>query len=164
MITGQPVLSQLGTTAERQGKVAGINMAGSYSAFPGILDSAVSTFFDLEVGVTGFTESAAHQQGFDSISGTIRAQTRAKYYPGGKEIFVKIVAEPELGKVIGGQIIGGEEVTQRVNMISIAIQKQACVSELAKADTCYAPSVCSPWEPVVLAAEITARRGRARAL
>lgn len=160
MITGRLILSQLGTTAERQGKTAGINIAGGYSAFPGILDSAVSTFFDFEVGATGFTEAYAQQAGFETISGSITTKTRAEYYPGGKEITVKVVAEPDLGKVIGGQIIGGEEVTQRVNMISIAIQKQMCVSELSKADTCYAPSVCSPWEPVVLAAEMAVKRIR----
>jgi hypothetical protein len=53
--------------------------------------------------------------------------------------------------------VGGEEVTQRVNILAIAIQNQMFVSELSKADTCYAPSVCSPWEPVVLAAENTMR-------
>lgn len=162
MITGQPVLSQLGTTAERQGKIAGINMAGDYSVFPGILDSVVSTFFDLEVGATGFSEFYAQQQGYETISGTITSETRAEYYPGGKQITVKIVAEPDTGKIIGGQIIGGEEVTQRVNMISITIQNQMCASELSKADTCYAPSVCWPWEPTVLAAELLVKKIRLR--
>ncbi len=158
MITGQPTLSQLGTTAERQGKVAGINLAGSYSTFIGILDSTVSTLFDLEVGSTGFTESYAQQIGFKTISGIIRSKTRAEYYPGGKRITVKIVAEPDMDRIIGGQIIGGEEVTQRLNLISIAIQNRICVSTLSKADTCYAPSVCSPWEPVVLAAELATKK------
>ncbi len=158
MITGQPTLSQLGTTAERQGKAAGINLTGGYSIFPGILDSTVSMLFGLEVGSTGFTESYAQQVGFKTISGTITSKTRAEYYPGGKGITAKIVAEPDMGRIIGGQIVGGEEVTQRVNMISIAIQNQICVSELSKADTCYAPNVCSPWEPVVLAADIAAKK------
>lgn len=163
MITGQPTLSQLGTTAERHGKVAGINLAGGYSIFPGILDSTVSMLFGFEVGSTGFTESYAQRVGFKTISGTINSKTRAEYYPGGKRITVKIVAEPDMGRIIGGQIVGGEEVTQRLNMISIAIQNQICVSELSKADTCYAPSVCSPWEPVVLAAEMATKKiARAR--
>jgi NADH oxidase (H2O2-forming) len=114
--------------------------------------------FNLEIGATGMTETFAQREGLETISGTITSKTKAEYYPGGKEITVKIVAEAELGRIVGGQIIGGEEVTQRVNMLAIAIQKQMFVSELSKADTCYAPSVCSPWEPVVLAAENTARR------
>lgn len=158
MITGQPALSQLGTTAERQGKVAGINIAGGYSTFAGILDSTVSTLFGLEIGSTGFTESYAKQVGFKTTSGIVNSKTRAEYYPGGKRITIKLVAEPDIGRVIGGQIVGGEEVTQRLNLISIAIQNRVCVSTLSKADTCYAPSVCSPWEPVVLAAEMVMKK------
>lgn len=158
MLTGKATLSQLGTTAERQGKTAGINAAGGYHTFPGVLHSVVSSMFDLEIGATGMTEAFAQREGLKTISGMITSKTRAEYYPGGKDITVKLVAEAELGKIVGGQIIGGEEVTQRVNMLAIAIQKQMFVSELAKADTCYAPSVCSPWEPVVLAAENTNRK------
>ncbi len=160
MVTGRPTISPLGTTAARQGKVAGINAAGGYSIFPGVLDSVVSTMFGFEVGGTGLTESHAHQGGFETISGSITSKTRAEYYPGGKEIIVKIVAEPDVGRVIGGQIIGGEEVTQRVNLLSIAIQSQMSVWELSKADTCYAPSVCTPWEPVILAADTTVKQTR----
>jgi NADH oxidase (H2O2-forming) len=158
MLTGKATLSQLGTTAERQGKTAGINAGGGYHTFPGVLHSVVSSMFELEIGATGMTEAFAQREGLKTISGMITSKTRAEYYPGGKDITVKLVAEAELGKIIGGQIIGGEEVTQRVNMLAIAIQKQMFVSELAKADTCYAPSVCSPWEPVVLTAENTSRK------
>ena len=160
MLSGKSTLSQLGTTAERQGKVAGINVAGGYALFPGVLHSVVSSMFDFEIGATGFTEAHAHQNGWVTTSGTITSRTRAEYYPGGSDITIKVTAESELGRIVGGQIIGGEEVTQRVNMLSVAIQKQMCVSELAKADTCYAPSVCSPWEPVVLAAENAATKLR----
>lgn len=158
MITGQATLSLLGTTAERQGKIAGINAAGGYAVFPGVIHSVVSSMFNFEIGATGFTERYAQQNGWETTAGTITSKTRAEYFPGGKNITIKVVAENDLGKIIGGQIIGGEEVTQRVNILSVAIQNQMCVSELAKADTCYAPSVCSPWEPVVLAAETTMMR------
>jgi NADH oxidase (H2O2-forming) len=163
MITGHATLSLLGTTAERQGKIAGINAAGGYATFPGVLHSVVSSMFNFEIGATGFTEQYAQQNGWETTAGTITAKTRAEYFPGGKPITIKVVAENDLGKIIGGQIIGGEEVTQRVNLLSVAIQNQMSVSELAKADTCYAPSVCSPWEPVILAAETTMmRRNRRR--
>ncbi len=160
MVTGRPTISALGTTAARQGKVAGANAVGGHSVFPGVLDSVVSTMFGFEVGGTGLTESHAHQEGLETISGSIASKTRAEYYPGGKDIVVKIVAEPDTGRVIGGQIVGGEEVTQRINIVSIAIQKQMNVWELSKADTCYAPSVCTPWEPVILAAETTTKQAK----
>jgi NADH oxidase (H2O2-forming) len=93
-----------------------------------------------------------------TASGTIISKTKADYYPGALPIRVKIVVEKESERVIGGQIIGGEAVTQRVNALSFAIQKQMTVRELAKADTAYAPPVNETWEPMILAAELAIRR------
>ncbi|RJS84523.1 hypothetical protein CW706_03885 [Candidatus Bathyarchaeota archaeon] len=159
-ITQRPILSQLGTTAVRQGKVAGINAAGGYSLFLGCLCSFVTKLFDLEIGAVGLTEAMAKRAGIETVSGTITSKTRADYYPGGKQIRVKILVDRETERIIGGQIVGGEEVTQRVNALSFAIQKGMTVRELAKADTCYAPPVNETWEPMVLAAEVAMRKLR----
>jgi len=158
IITKRPMLSQLGTTAVRQGKVAGINAAGGYAVFTGCLGSCVTRLFDLEIGATGLTEFAASRAGIETVAGSITSRTRADYYPGGKPIRVKILVDKDTERIIGGQIVGGEEVTQRINALSFAIQKQMTVRELAKADTCYAPPVNETWEPMVLAAEIAMRR------
>jgi len=154
IVTQKPTPAQFGTVAVRQGKVAGINAAGGYALFTGVLGSAVSRLFDTDVGVTGLTETAAKRVGIETVTGTITSKTKADYYPGALPIKVKLVVEKESQKIIGAQIIGGEEVTQRINAISFAIQKQMTVRELAKADTAYAPPLCETWEPVVLAAEI----------
>ena len=153
ILTQRPVLPQLGTVAVRQGKVAGINAAGGYSVFPGVLGSAVTKFFDTEIGVTGLNEFLAKRAGFDVVTGTISGKTRAQYYPGALPIKVKLVVEREMERIIGAQVIGGEDVPQRVNALSIAIQKQMTARELAKADTCYAPPVSETWELMTLAAE-----------
>ena len=158
LITKRPMLSQLGTTAVRQGKVAGINAAGGYSVFMGCLGSCVTKLFDLEIGATGLTGFAASRAGIETVAGTITSKTRADYYPGGKPVRVKIIVDKDTERIVGGQIVGGEEVTQRINALSFAIQKQMTVRELAKADTCYAPPVNETWEPMVLAAEIAIRR------
>jgi len=160
LITHRPVLSQLGTTAVRQAKVAGTNAAGGYAVFPGCLGSAVTRLFDFEIGVTGLTEFMAGQAGMATVVGSITSKTKADYYPGALPIRVKIVVEKETEAIIGGQIIGGEEVTQRINALSFAIQKQMTVRELMKADTCYAPPLNETWEPMVLAAEAAMRKLR----
>lgn len=160
LITHRPLLSQLGTTAVRHGKVAGINAAGGYALFPGSLGSAVSRMFNFEVGATGLTEFMARRFGIETVVGRVTAKTKAAYYPGGLPITVKLVIDRETRRIIGGQIIGGEEVTQRVNALSFAIQKQMTVHELTKADTCYAPPVNETWEPMVLAAETALRKLR----
>ncbi|MGQ9530288.1 MAG: FAD-dependent oxidoreductase [Candidatus Bathycorpusculaceae bacterium] len=154
IVTQRPALQQLGTVAVRQGKVAGINAAGGYALFTGVLGSAVTQLYDTQVGVTGLTEAAAQRVRIETVTGTISSKTKADYYPGALPIRVKLVVEKESQRIVGAQIIGGEEVTQRINAISLAIQKQMTVRELAKADTAYAPPLCETWEPLVLAAEM----------
>jgi NADH oxidase (H2O2-forming) len=160
LITHQPSCSQLGTIAVRQGKVAGTNAGGGYALFEGVLASAVTRLFNTEVGSTGLTVNAAKKARIETVTGTISSKTRADYFPGAKPIRIKLVIEKESQRLIGAQIIGGEEVTQRVNALSFAIQKHMTVRELAKADTAYAPPLCETWEPIVLAAEIALRKLR----
>jgi NADH oxidase (H2O2-forming) len=154
LITHKPMCAQLGTIAVRQGKVAGANAAGDYALFTGILASAVTRLFEVEAGVTGLTENAAARNRIEVITGAISSKTKADYYPTAKPIKVKLIVEKESQRIIGAQIIGGEEVTQRINALSFAIQKQMTVRELAKTDTAYAPPLCETWEPMVLAAEM----------
>ena len=160
VITRRPTICQLGTAAVRQAKVAGINAAGGYAVFSGVLGSAVTKFFDTEVGVTGLTEFFAKRAGIETVVGAISSKTRPEYYPGGLPIKIKLVVEKESQRLIGAQMIGGEEVTQRVNALSFAMQKHMTVRELAKADTAYAPPLNETWEPMVLAAEIALRKLR----
>ncbi|NIP67612.1 FAD-dependent oxidoreductase, partial [Candidatus Bathyarchaeota archaeon] len=158
MITKRPMLCQLGTAAVKQAKVAGTNAAGGYTIFPGVLGSAVTKLFDIEVGVTGLNQFFANRAGMQTVAGALSSKTKADYYPGGLPIRIKIVVEKESHRLVGGQIIGGEAVTQRINALSFAIQKQMTVQELAKADTAYAPPVNETWEPMIQAAEIAIRR------
>ena len=154
IITHQPMCAQLGTIAVRQGKVAGTNAGGDYSQFSGVLASAVTRLFEIEAGNTGLTETAAARNRIEVVTGAISSKTKADYFPGAKPIKVKLVVEKESQRIIGGQVVGGEEVTQRINCLSFAIQKGMTVRELAKADTAYAPPLCETWEPMVLAAEM----------
>ena len=154
IVTQRPSLPQLGTVAVRTGKVAGVNAAGGYSLFTGALGSAVSRLFNTDCGWTGLTEAAAKKASIEVVTGTIASKTKADYYPGALPIKVKLVVEKESQRIIGAQIIGGEEVTQRINAMSLAIQRGMTARDLSKADTAYAPPVCETWEPLVLAAEM----------
>lgn len=160
LVTRRPVMSQLGTTAVKQAKVAGTNAAGGYSTFVGAMGSWITRLFETEIGGTGLTEFMAGRSGIKTVSGTITSKTRADYFPGALPIRIKLIADKETGKLIGGQIIGGEEVTQRVNALSFAILNGMTAQEMTKAETCYAPPVCETWEPMVLAAEMLLRKLR----
>ncbi len=154
IVTHRPMCAQLGTIAVRQGKVAGTNAGGDYSQFTGVLASAVTRLFEIEAGNTGLTEAAAARNRIEVVTGAITSKTKADYFPGAKPIKIKLVVEKESQRIVGGQVVGGEEVTQRINCLSFAIQKSMTVRELAKADTAYAPPLCETWEPMVLAAEM----------
>jgi len=158
LVTKQPTLCQLGTVAVKQGKVAGINAAGGYATFPGVLGSAVSKIFDVEVGFTGLTVWQARQAGFAVVVGSAPWQTRAEYYPGGKDIRVKLVFERSSMKLIGAQVVGGEGVAGRIDELALAIQLGATAYDLAKADTCYTPPLADTWSPITLAAEAALKK------
>jgi NADH oxidase (H2O2-forming) len=153
-ITHKPICPQLGTVAVRQGKIAGVNVGGGNSQFMGVLASAVTRLFDIEAGSTGISETVAVKNQIGIVIGSISSKTRADYYPSAKPIRVKLIVEKGTEYIIGAQIVGGEEVTQRINALSFAIQKQMTVRDIAKADTAYAPPMCETWEPMVLAAEM----------
>jgi NADPH-dependent 2,4-dienoyl-CoA reductase/sulfur reductase-like enzyme len=152
--THRPFSPQIGTVAVREGKVSGINAAGGYSVFSGALGSAVSRLLHTDCGWTGLTEAGAQKLKYETVTGTIASKTRADYYPGALPIKVKLVVEKESQRIFGAQIIGGEEVTQRINAISLGIQRRMTARDLAKSDTAYAPPLCETWEPMVLAAEM----------
>ena len=154
IITHKPFCPQLGTVAVRQGKVAGTNIGGVNSQFAGVLASAITRLFDIEAGATGISEAVAAKNNIETVVGIISSKTKADYYPSAKPIKVKLIVEKETEHIIGAQIVGEEEVTQRINALSFAIQKQMTIRDLAKADTAYAPPLCETWEPMVLAAEI----------
>ena len=151
MITGEKTLSPFGSTAVRQGKVAGKNIAGLDERFNPVLNAAVSKIGDLEVGGVGLTALSANLKRIPIAIGKIKALSRARYYPGGKDLYVKLIAKDNL--IVGGQIVGFERVAERIDALSIAITKKTTVKELSNMEFCYAPPVSMVKEPLALAAE-----------
>jgi NADH oxidase (H2O2-forming) len=133
-------MSQLGSSALRQGRVAGINAAGGYAVHPGVTSPFISVIADLQVGGVGMSRGLADYYGVKVIEGKASGLTRARYYPGGKPLHVKVLADAESHKIIGCQIVGGEEVTGRVNWMAGAIAKGVTAEEfLAGFENAYCP-------------------------
>ncbi len=152
LITKQITLSPFGTTAVRQGKVAGKNIVGIEAKFNPVLNAMVSKIGDIEIGGTGMSELSAHQDRLEVVIGKARAFTRARYYPGGKLIDIKLLCDKNKN-IVGCQIVGGERVAERVDAVSIAIVKNMTCDELANMEFCYAPPVSMVIDPLALAAE-----------
>jgi NADPH-dependent 2,4-dienoyl-CoA reductase/sulfur reductase-like enzyme len=157
-LLGKAVNVQLGTHANKQGRIAGINATGGDAAFAGVLGTAVTRICSVEVGRTGLTETeAAEQTDLDVVAATAKSLTRAGYYPGAGPIWVKLVAERGTGRLLGGQIVGVEGAAKRVDVLATAIWAGMTVQELELLDLGYAPPVAPVYDPLLVAATATLR-------
>jgi NADPH-dependent 2,4-dienoyl-CoA reductase/sulfur reductase-like enzyme len=148
---------QLGTHANKQGRIAGVNATGGDARFPGVIGTAVSKICRYEVGRTGLSETEAADAGIAVVSATIEDRTRARYYPGAGPIWVKLVAEPGSGRLLGGQIVGVEGAAKRIDVLATAVWAGLPVDELALLDLSYAPPFSGVYDPVLIAAHATAK-------
>ena len=152
LISGRPVAIALGTHANKQGRVAGINLGGGYATFPGVVGTAVSKICDYEIARTGLTEAEAAEAGFATESVIVESTTRAGYYPGATSMKTKLIAERRTGRLLGAQIIGKEGAAKRIDGLAVALWNRMTVEEMSGLDLSYAPPFSPVWDPVLIAA------------
>lgn len=160
LITRRHVFFQLATTAVRQSMVAGINAAGGEARYPGSTGVTTVKLFGLEVATLGPTSAMAEKIGLNPVSVRITGSTRLSYYPGGKDLTVKLLANRESGKLLGVQLIGEEGATLRANFASMAAHLGLTIHEFAEIETCYSPPLAPVWDPVTIAAQALLRKIR----
>jgi NADPH-dependent 2,4-dienoyl-CoA reductase/sulfur reductase-like enzyme len=146
----------LGTHANKQGRIAGLGIAGRRARFQGILGTAVTKVCDLEIARTGLSESDAAVEGIDVAAATIESTTRAGYYPGATTMTVKMVADRRTRRLLGAQIVGREGAAHRIDTCAMALWNPTTVDELVLTDLAYAPPFSSVWDPVQVAARAVA--------
>jgi NADPH-dependent 2,4-dienoyl-CoA reductase/sulfur reductase-like enzyme len=156
-VTGRPAWVPLGTTANKQGKVAGENIGGGDARFGGIVGTAVVKVFELEAASSGLSEARARAEGFAVQTVSATASSRAHYMPGHQEIHVKLVYEQGTRRLLGGQLVGREGVAKRIDTIAAALQGGWTVDELAELDLAYAPHFSPVWDPILVAANLARR-------
>jgi NADPH-dependent 2,4-dienoyl-CoA reductase/sulfur reductase-like enzyme len=152
LVSRRPVHIALGTIASKQGRVAGINLGGGYSTFPGVVGTAVSKICDWEVARTGLQEREIKAIGLDYVTARIESTTRADYYPNAGPITVKALAEKGCGRLLGGQIVGIEGAAKRIDIFATALHAGFTVGEMINLDLSYAPPFSHVWDPVQIAA------------
>jgi NADPH-dependent 2,4-dienoyl-CoA reductase/sulfur reductase-like enzyme len=152
LVTGQPAHVPLGTHANKQGRVAGINIGGGYATFPGVIGTAVTKVCDLEVGRTGLRERDAAAAGFAFVTAKVESTNRAGYFPGAKPMTVKLIAEQRTGRLLGAQIVGRQEAAKRIDALAVALWNGMTVEEMTSLDLGYAPPYAPVWDPVLIAA------------
>lgn len=151
----------LGTTAHKQGRVAGENAIGGRARFAGSLGTQVVKVFDLVAARTGLREHEAQaaQRGWQPVSTTATPDDHKAYYPGATPIHIRITGDHTTGALLGAQLIGhrSAEVSKRVDTYATALFHHMTVDALSELDLSYTPPLGSPWDATQMAAQAWVR-------
>ena len=144
----------LGTTAHKQGRVAGENVAGGSAEYAGSLGTQAVKIFDRVAAATGLRQHEATEGGFDPVTVQVAVDDHKRYYPGATELRVRLTGDRATGRLLGGQLVGayGAEVSKRVDVLAVAIHYRAGVAELGDLDLSYTPPLAAPWDALQQAA------------
>jgi len=152
LLTGRKVYVPLGSTANKHGRVAADAIAGRSDAFPGVLGTLIVKVFGLTVARTGLSWEDARLTGFDPVSILAPGPDRVHHYPGAKPIVIRLIADRQSRRVLGGQVVGPGAVDKRIDTLVAAISLGATVDQLANLDLAYAPPYASAMDPLLQAA------------
>ncbi|MBN9632331.1 MAG: FAD-dependent oxidoreductase [Actinobacteria bacterium] len=145
----------LGTTAHKQGRVAGENALGGDARFAGSVGTQVVKVFDLVAARTGLRDHEARAAGFQSVTTQTTADDHKRYYPGAQPISIRITGDAEDGRLLGAQLVGrlGTETAKRVDTYATALFAGLTVQQISDLDLSYTPPLGSPWDAVQVAAQ-----------
>jgi NADPH-dependent 2,4-dienoyl-CoA reductase/sulfur reductase-like enzyme len=150
-VTGGAVYFPLGTTANKQGRVAGENAAGGNASFPGIVGTLVTKVFELEVAKSGLSWAGARAAGFQPEVVKVDSRSRARYLKG-KPLRCTLVADRPSGRLLGAQLAGEEGAARRIDVVATALAAQMTVADFVHLDLGYAPPFGPVYDPLLVAA------------
>jgi NADPH-dependent 2,4-dienoyl-CoA reductase/sulfur reductase-like enzyme len=152
----------LGTTAHKQGRVAGENALGGNRQFAGSLGTQVVKIFDQAAARTGLRDHEAAPAGFDPVTVGFEADDHKAYYPGSHRITIRVTGDRATGRLLGMQLFGHKnaEIAKRVDIAATAIFHGMTVEAVSDLDLSYTPPLGSPWDAVQMAAQAWTRAGR----
>ena len=142
----------LGTHANKQERIAGLNIGGVHATFPGVIGTAVNKVCGLEVARTACWNVTFSGPKNSYVTTSVESTNRAPYFPGAAPMTVKIVAERPTGRLLGGQIIGQSEAAKHIDPLAVAIWNNMTVADMTGLDLGYAPPYAPVWDPVLIAA------------
>jgi CoA-dependent NAD(P)H sulfur oxidoreductase len=152
VVTGEKVWIPLALRANRGGWAAADQVCGRTVQLQGVCGTSVFKLFDLEVARTGLNADEAQDAGFEPVSVTIKADSRAHAYPGATPIQVHLVGDKGSGRLLGAQMVGREGVAHRINAPAVALHARMTVEQFSQTDLSYAPPFGGTWDPLLVAA------------
>lgn len=153
-ITRRPCFVPLGSTANKQGRVAANNICGREDRFPGVLGSAICKVFDFAVGRTGLGEYQAKEAGFEVRTVLCPGPDKAHYYPTARPLMMKLIVDAGSRRLLGLQAVGPGAADKRVDAAATAIAANMTVDDLSHLDLCYAPPYSSAMDNIITAANV----------
>jgi NADPH-dependent 2,4-dienoyl-CoA reductase/sulfur reductase-like enzyme len=149
----------LGTTAHKQGRVAGENALGGDRQFAGSLGTQVVKIFDQAAARTGLRDHEAAPAGFDPVTIETQADDHKAYYPGSHRITMRVTGDRTTGRLLGMQLFGHKnaEIAKRVDIAAAAIFNTMTVDAVSDLDLSYTPPLGSPWDAVQAGAQAWTR-------
>jgi len=160
LVTGRDVYIPRGTTANKQGRVAGENASGGEDVFDGVVGTAVSKIFDLTVARTGLTSAEAAREGYYFITSRVAHPSHGHTYPNPppEDITIKLIVERAAGKLLGAQMLGKIGVAKRIDVFATALQSGMTVDDVSRLDLSYSPPFAPFWDSILVAANVALRR------
>lgn len=153
-LTGRGCFVPLGSTANKQGRVAAVNICGGNESFPGVLGSAVCKVFDFCAARTGLTEKAARELGYDVVTAMAPGPDRAHYMPGAKPLLLKLVADRATRRLLGVQATGPGDGAKRIDIAATAISAGMTLCDVANLDLSYAPPFSPAMDNLITVANV----------
>ena len=151
VVTGKKSVISLAGPANKQGRIAADNICGGDSRYRGSQGSSVIKVFDLTAANTGINEKTARDAGIDCEAVVLSPMSHASYYPGGRQMIMKVLFERGTYRLLGAQIVGHEGVDKRIDVIATAISAGLTALDLKDLDLAYAPPYSSAKDPVNMA-------------
>jgi NADPH-dependent 2,4-dienoyl-CoA reductase/sulfur reductase-like enzyme/rhodanese-related sulfurtransferase len=154
LVTGRPAYVPLGSTANKQGRVAAINAAGGDDTFPGILGTSICRVFDFNVAATGLTEREARDLGYDIETALTPAPDKPDFMPTAKMLMLKTVSDRRTRRLLGMQAVGPGDAARATDVAAIALHAGMTMDQLSKTDLAYAPPYSPAMDNVITASDV----------
>ena len=152
LVTGQPSLIPLAGPANKQGRIVADNIIfGNKKKYAGSIGTSIAKVFDLTVAATGANAKLLQRNNIPYTSSYTHGASNAGYYPGAVPMSIKILFDPENGKLLGAQIVGFNGVDKRIEMLEQVIQRGGTIYDLTELEHAYAPPYSSAKDPVNMA-------------
>jgi len=151
IVTGLGGVVPLGGPANRQGRIAADHIFGRATSYRGTQGTAIVRLFDLTAACTGASEKTLKRCNIPHRAAYLHPANHAGYYPGARQMSLKVLFAPNDGRVLGAQAVGGDGVDKRIDVLAMAIQGRMTVYDLEEAELCYAPPYGSAKDPVNMA-------------